>query len=212
MGRCGVIYSGNLEFATDDRMTFERKYREPINAHPTAKVMISTNQLPNFTDKSNGIWRRLLFVPFDKTIPVEEQNPELTNEMAQELPGIFNWAYEGLRKLMADCRFVEPKRCKIAINEYRRDTNPARVFLEENYVEGFEFDGIPCGEVYQSYTAWCVQNGYHPLNASNFGKEVKRTFNNIHKEHSRIGIGRIMTYVGLSLKEDSEAAMGFTKW
>jgi phage/plasmid-associated DNA primase len=58
------------------------------------------------------------------------------------------------------------------ISEYRRDTNPDGVFLEENYAEGFEFDGIPFGEVYQAYTAWCAQNGFH---ASNFGKEVKRS-------------------------------------
>jgi phage/plasmid-associated DNA primase len=36
-----------------------------------------------------------------------------------------------------------------------------------------ELMACPCGEMYQSYVAWCNQNGFHPLNASNFGKEVK---------------------------------------
>jgi len=140
-------------YTSGDRMSFEQKYREPISAHPTAKVMISTNQLPNFTDKSNGIWQRMLFVPFDKSIPAEEQNPEPVSELAKELPGILNWAYEGLLKLTEAGRFIEPAWCKEAIGEYRRDTNPARVFLEENYIEGFEFDSVPCGEMYQSYVA-----------------------------------------------------------
>jgi P4 family phage/plasmid primase-like protien len=195
-------------YTSGDRMTFERKFREPISAHPTAKVMISTNQLPNFTDKSNGIWRRMLFVPFDKTIPIDEQNPELANELAKELPGIFNWAYEGLQKLTEAGRFIEPARCKEAISEYRRDTNPARVFLEENYVEGFEFEGIPCGEMYQSYVAWCNQNGYHPLNASNSGKEVKRAFPNIVKRHTKRANKQYWIYPGLAVREGSEVYSG----
>ena len=195
-------------YTSGDRMTFERKFREPISAKPTAKVMISTNQLPNFTDKSNGIWRRMLFVPFDKCVPIDEQNPELVNELVNELPGIFNWAYDGLRKLAAEGRFIEPTRCKEAISEYRRDTNPAKVFLEENYIEGFEFDGTPCGEVYQSYVAWCGQNGYHPLNSSNFGKEVKRAFSGLDRAKKRMGRGLVWIYTGLAVREDSDVAVG----
>jgi P4 family phage/plasmid primase-like protien len=191
-------------YTSGDRMTFDRKYREPINAHPTAKIMISTNQLPNFADKNNGVWRRMLFVPFDKCIPADQQDPHLIDELSAELPGIFNWAYRGLLKLLADGQFIEPKRCKIAIADYRRDTNPARVFLEENYTEGFEFDGIPCGEVYQAYVAWRAQNGYRPLNASNFGKEVKREFKDIERKHVKYANRQSWIYSGLAIKEDSE--------
>ena len=195
-------------YTSGDRMTFERKYREPISAHPTAKIMISTNQLPNFADKSNGVWRRLLFVPFDRCIPADEQDPHLIDELSAELPGIFNWAYRGLLKLLADGQFIEPRRCKMALAEYRRDTNPARVFLEENYTEGFEFEGIPCGEVYHAYVAWCSQNGYRPLNANNFGKEVKRTFNSITRKQTRQYGRQAWVYEGLITKDGSEVATG----
>ncbi len=121
-------------YTSGDRMTFDRKFKEPISCCPTAKVMISTNQLPNFADKSNGIWRRMLSVFFGRNVPEEEQNPNLVNELAAELPGIFNWSLAGLRKLILDGRFIEPKKCKEMLAEYRRDTNPAKVFLEENYV------------------------------------------------------------------------------
>jgi P4 family phage/plasmid primase-like protien len=195
-------------YTSGDRMTFDRKYREPINAHPTAKIMISTNQLPNFADKNNGVWRRMLFVPFDKCIPADQQDPHLIDELSAELPGIFNWAYRCLLKLLADGQFIEPRRCKQALAEYRRDTNPARVFLEENYVGGFEFDGIPCGEVYQAYVAWCSQNGYRPLNANNFGKEVKRTFNSITRKQTRQYGRQAWVYEGLITKDGSEVATG----
>jgi phage/plasmid-associated DNA primase len=59
----------------------------------------------------------------------------------------------------------------------------------------------PCGEVYQAYTAWCAQNGYHPLNASNFGKEVKRAFPNVQRNNVRYGQKQVWVYCGLGLKE-----------
>lgn len=155
------------------------------------------------SDIDNQPWR-LLFVPFDKCIPTDEQNPHLIDELSAELPGIFNWVYRGLQKLIADGQFIEPQRCKMVLAEYRRDTNPARVFLEENYIEGFDFDGIPCGEVYQAYTAWCAQNGYHALNANNFGKEVKRVFKSVIRKHIKGAGKQCWIYSGLAVREDSE--------
>lgn len=42
-------------FASGDRMSFQHKFKEPVHATPTAKIMISTNLLPQFADKSMGL-------------------------------------------------------------------------------------------------------------------------------------------------------------
>jgi len=178
-------------FTSADAMTFQRKYKEPTHSKPTAKVMLSTNQLPNFADKSIGIWRRMLFVPFDITIEAERQNPRLVDELCCELPAIFNWAVEGLQKLKAAGRFIEPKSCIAATEQYRRDVNPARTFLLENFTTSLGFDSIVCKELYDSYVNWCFENGYRPMNASNLGKEVKRAFPNVEKTYSQNGGKRI---------------------
>jgi P4 family phage/plasmid primase-like protien len=193
-------------YMSGDRMTFERKYREPMHARPTAKVMISTNQLPQFTDKSRGIWRRMLFVPFGVTIAEDRQNPKLIDELSCELPGIFNWAYDGFRSLNDAGRFVMPRKCQDAIAQYRRDVNPARTFLQDNYVAALEYEGLPCKEVYESYVTWCHENGYRPMNSSNFGKEVKRAFGAVKKEYRRWGPRRTWLYTTIAVREGSEVA------
>ena len=66
-------------------MTFERKYKDAFSAKPTAKVMIATNELPCFTDRSQGVWRRLLLAPFNRSIPEYQQNKNLAEELKQEL-------------------------------------------------------------------------------------------------------------------------------
>jgi P4 family phage/plasmid primase-like protien len=191
-------------YTSGDRMTFERKYREPIHARPTAKVMISTNQLPQFIDKSQGIWRRMLFVPFERTIAEDQQNPDLIEQLSYELPGIFNWAYKGLQSLGQSGRFVKPAKCRAATAQYRRDVNPARSFLLDNYVAGLEYEGLPCKELYESYVTWCHENGHRQMNSSNFGKEVKRAFPGVRKDQRQCGRLRTCFYAGLAVIEGSQ--------
>lgn len=42
-------------YVAGDTMSFERKFREPLSAKPTAKIMISTNALPRFNDRTHAI-------------------------------------------------------------------------------------------------------------------------------------------------------------
>jgi putative DNA primase/helicase len=196
-------------YTSGDRMMFQRKYKDSVHEFPTAKIMISTNQLPQFTDKSSGIWRRLLYVPFEKTIAEHLQNPNLIEELSTELSGIFNWALEGLRSLTQAGRFTVPRKCKDAVDEYRRDVNPARAFLLDNYAAGFDYGGLPAQEVYNCYVNYCRDNGFRPMNSSNFGKEVKRTMPSVTKVRRRIGARQVQMYCGMAVKEESEVAHNY---
>jgi P4 family phage/plasmid primase-like protien len=193
-------------YTSGDRMTFQRKYKEPVHDFPTAKIMISTNQLPQFTDKSSGIWRRLLFVPFERSIAEHQQNPNLIEELSTELGGIFNWAFEGLKSLMQAGRFTMPKKCSMAIEQYRRDVNPARAFLLDNYAAGLDYGGLPAQEVYACYVRYCQDNGFRHMNSNNFGKEVKRTFPSVRRDRRRFNGRQTSIYSGMAVKEESEVA------
>ena len=145
-----------------------------------------------------------MFVPFEKNFPEQRQNPNLANELSKELPGIFNWAYDGMLRLQKAGRFFRPQKCITYVEEYRKDTNPARSFLLDNYSYGLEFDGLPCKEVYDYYVSWCHDNGYRPLNSANFSKEVKRTMPNVSIVKYRNNGKQQRKYQGLSIQEGSE--------
>jgi P4 family phage/plasmid primase-like protien len=196
-------------FTSGDRMTFQRKYKEQVNDFPTAKIMISTNQLPQFNDKSSGIWRRLLYVPFEKNITEHQQNPNLIDELSGELGGIFNWALDGLKSLTQAGQFITPKKCVKAIEQYRRDVNPARAFLLDNYASDCCYGGLPAQEVYVCYVRYCQSNGYRPMKNNNFGKEVKRTMPSVRKIRRRIVGRQVQMYSGMAVKEESEVAHNY---
>lgn len=190
-------------YTSGDAMSFQRKYLEAVEVIPSAKIMIATNQLPKFQDKSQGIWRRMLFVPFEKVYAEDEQNKNLADELAKGLPGVFNWALKGMELLKEENGFIIPVKCRNALEDYKRAVNPARVCLQDNYESDSEAEGLPCDEVYLSYVQWCKSNGCKPLNSSNFGKEVKRTLN-VDKVRGGSREHRVYIYSGLKLKIGAE--------
>jgi P4 family phage/plasmid primase-like protien len=190
-------------YTAGDSMSFQRKYLEAIEVIPTAKVMLATNQLPKFQDKTQGIWRRMLFVPFEKAYAEDEQNKNLADELARGLHGVFNWALKGMQLLQEEGGFINPVKCRNAIEDYKRNVNPARAFLQDNYEVDLEAEGLSCDVVYSNYTHWCQSNGCKPLNSSNFGKEVKRTLG-IEKFRGGSREHRVNIYSGLRTIMDVE--------
>ncbi len=191
-------------YTSGDAMTIDRKHRAPINVTPTAKIMIATNTLPHFMDKTYGLWRRTLLVPFEVTIPEEKRNTNLVDELTEELPGILNWAIEGKNMLVRSSKFSQPQRCVDALTQYRRDVSSARSFLEENYDYDSTLSGVPCAELYETYRKWCRTNGYQNVNAANFGKELKRVFPSVKKARPDISGRRRWYYAGLRVQPDAE--------
>ncbi|MCP4258679.1 MAG: hypothetical protein GY774_14440 [Planctomycetes bacterium] len=192
-------------YTAGDPMTFQRKYLDAIEVIPTAKVMIATNQLPKFQDKSQGIWRRMLFVPFEKVYAEDEQNKNLADELAKSLPGVFNWALNGMQLLQEEDGFISPVKCRNALEDYKRSCNPTRAFLQDNYESDSEALDLPCGDVYSVYVSWCNQNGCKPLNSANFGKEVKRTLD-VDKFRGGSKDDRVYMYSSMRVKNGAEIA------
>jgi len=184
-------------YIAGDAFTFERKYRDPVHAVPTAKIMVATNSLPRFADKSQGIWRRLLLVPFKHVVPPEDQIRDLAQTIIrEEIGGVFCWALEGLADLN-EHSFVIPAKNTEEVEEYRRDSDPARAFLLENFICSPNAGDTSCADVYQSYRQWCEDNGYKALGERTFGKQIKAIFPSVERRRSGPRGDRQYVYHGL---------------
>jgi phage/plasmid-associated DNA primase len=159
--------------------------------------MIATNSLPRFNDKTQGVWRRILFVPFDKTITEDMQVKNLAEILKEELPGILNWALDGLQSLNKAGRFTVPDSHAELIEQYRRDSDPARAFLLENYTTSPNGEGVGCNALYQEYAAYCVQNGCHAMSNRTFGQHVRRIFPDTDRARTGGRESREWIYSGL---------------
>lgn len=194
------------QYTGGTQVTFKRLYQQPYSAYPTAKIMIATNKLPRFVDTSNGIWRRMLLVPFDAVIPEDKQDRHLAEKIkATEMSGVLKWALEGLRSLEEMGGFIEPKACQQALAQYKREMNPLVVFLEENFEpSSCELDKVETKQLRTWYEQWCSDHGYKPKNDTNVGLQIKKLWPQIEKKQLRQGGDRSRYYVGMKLKNDSE--------
>jgi P4 family phage/plasmid primase-like protien len=199
-------------FTSGDIVNFDRKNIGSVEVKPTARLMLAFNNRPRLSDKSNGIWRRMLLVPWKLEIPEADRirgmdTDEFWNSSG-ELPGILNWAIEGLARLKAQGRFTEPKVSKDATQDYRSDSNPARAFLLEHCEakpDFFKHDpalGVTCKRLYFVYKKWCFSEGYQPLGERQFGKEVSRAILGIERRRIGTGSDRYYRYCGLNFSVD----------
>ncbi len=202
VGEIDRVSEGTLKaFTSGDALQFERKHRDPITARPTAKLVFASNNRPRFSDKSGGLWRRMILMPWRIVIPENERVrgmdlPQWWQDQG-ELPGVLLWAIAGLWQLEQQGGFTKSSVCEAALAEYRAESNPARMFLEER----FQFDPeswVVCEDAYRPYVEWVKTNGFLPLSASTFGHEVRRAFPKVERKQKMIDGERPAVYIGLA--------------
>lgn len=188
------------QFTAGDAYTFDRKGREPISAIPTARLMIACNAHPRFHDRTDGMRRREILMPFLVQIPQADRIIGMDKtewwEAAGELPGIFMWAVEGLARLRQRGTFTRSKVCDEAMDELRGELNPAKTFLQEHF-EADRAAAVPCQTAYAAYVHWSDQNGHRALSNAQFGKEVARVFPDAARCSSGGRISRQYVYQGI---------------
>ena len=206
---CGEIdksAEGDLKsFVSGDRMMFDRKGLPAVECAPTARLMIACNNHPRVSDRSQGVWRRMLLIPWlvqiDKEMRVRGMDKVEWWQDSGELPGILNWAIVGLSRLRSQRDFTESAVMQEAIQDYREEMNPAKVFLQE-HCEAHADTSIRSSVLYRFYRKWTEDNGYHPLSNRVFGREVKRAFPQCSRKQRNDGGSKIWVIHGMKFSQD----------
>ena len=154
---------------------------EPITIRPVAKVFWAMNDKPDIKDTSDGFWRRLRLIPFYRQFAEHEKDTALSDRLLGELPGILNWALEGLKRLRAKGRFTDAAAVREAVTEYRTEQNDVALWLNERTTYALPEARRPAGaqtkarEAFHDYLQWANQiNRKKTLTETGFGKELKK--------------------------------------
>jgi len=116
-------------------------------------------------------------------IPPDRQDNELARRIINnELPGIFNWALEGLLRLQSRGRFVEPAECRLIKEAHRVTCSPELEFFNEFVAEGAAGDFVPISEIYLAYRTVAQSNGNSPMAMRKFVETLKRRYPNCREE------------------------------
>ncbi|KRK36329.1 DNA primase family protein [Levilactobacillus parabrevis] len=141
-----------------DPVQVNPKNRDMFSLVLRTKFIFSTNNLPTTTDTSEGFVRRLNILPFSVHIPKDKVNPNLPGELGQELPGILNWAIEGLKRLRSNgYHFTESEEMRNAKNRYVLNNQPVRRFVKECFTSR-NGSKIAFSDLRNLYGTWLQDN------------------------------------------------------
>ena len=172
----------------EDYITAERKNKDPFSFRPYARLLFSCNEIPrNYGDRSDGFYRRLIIIRFDKSVPEKKRDPNLREKLAVERDGIFMWALEGLKRLIdSKYQFGETDKTRFELQRYKVESNSALMFLEECCQIK---DGEECirEQLFERYREYCFKNGLKPLSQANFNREVESSDSRISRARDRVG-------------------------
>ncbi|MDM0457662.1 phage/plasmid primase, P4 family [Clostridium perfringens] len=182
----------------EDYLMAEKKNKNPFKFKPFARLVFSCNELPrNYVDRTEGFYRRLIIVPFNRQIEKSKIDKALKYKFQREKEGIFNWALEGLKRLYENnFEFSENELTDGVKKEYKRENNNVISFVEECC----ELDGLfSCSriEIYEAYKEFCGEAGLKALSQIKFNKELEGNFN-ITRSRS----GKLRLWNGVRIKLD----------
>lgn len=170
-----------------DTMAARFHYQEFFEFKPKFKLFIAGNHKPIVQGRDNGIWRRLRLIPFDVTIPKKKQDKRLLKRLMAELPGILNWAIAGAIKWQKS-GLDEPSIVTQAVDQYRQEMDLIGQWIGDECTlkETAEWQATPA---YLNYKHWAELNGYRPMAAGTFGREIASRFTKVKRKDANYYIG-----------------------
>lgn len=149
-------------------------YGKPFHLTQYARLVFNCNELPRGNEFTDAYFRRFLIVPFDVTIPPEEQIKDLHSRIIEnELAGVFNWVLRGLARLLKQNGFTECIAARRAVEDYRLQSDSLRQFLNDERYKSDVNVKTKIVDLYIEYKCYCQENGFYHLTKPNFIKRLK---------------------------------------
>ena len=154
---------------------------------PKFKLWWGFNHPPAISDMTNSIWRRIKIIPFTEILPESEWDKKLSLKIiANELPGVLNWAIEGLKEYNK-IGLQQPEVITAATKNYKNDQDVLRDFFVSTYLEtDSESDEVKASDLYAAYKMWWLNiESSKPMSSTKFGRLIRDR--GIHKVEKNTG-------------------------
>jgi P4 family phage/plasmid primase-like protien len=190
-------------------ITARRLYENGVSFKNTAKFIFACNEIPSTNDATDGLFRRLMIVPFNQKFRPGDgtHDAHIMEKMRPELPGIFNRVLKAYKDLKKVGQFTEGSQSKSELNQYREQVDRVGSWIRDNLkIEAM----IPKGEnpgahaevdlVYERYVSECRGSEERPTTRYYFTRHLKRLIPQFQDRYDRIRKGSRRPYVLLGVR------------
>jgi P4 family phage/plasmid primase-like protien len=191
-------------FTGGDTILVDRKYKNPVSCKMTAKIVVATNSFPRVKDISDALWDRFIVVPMNRRLEEHEIDRSLLDSekpswpLRKELPGIFNWAIEGLKRLRNQGHFTVSQKFVQAKAEARRENCSVSQFVEERCVAN-SLASVTIKDFMYEYQCFCDSHNLQARPAPEVGKILRKLIPGATKRRLGCRSERQMHYEGVKM-------------
>lgn len=157
-GNTETITERLLSIIGEDTIQVDRKMQKPWQGTIPARIMLLSNEFPNWSDSSGVLPTRFIVARTVKSY-LGKEDPTLLGRLSEELPGILNWALDGLDRLIANRRFTTNDATPEVVGAQRDRSSPQKGFLEEMCVIG-EDKWVSKDRLREMWRFWNSQRGH----------------------------------------------------
>ena len=156
----GVAVERLKSIAAGDPVTINRKFvKQDLDVPLAAKIVLTANVHPKLLDESGALAAREVLVMFERSF-ADRKDVGLTDKLLTELPGIANWAIEGLHRLrIQQGQFTIGARGAKALEDLKAEQSTALRFANSCCdITGDKADVLPLNLAYRAYTDWALHD------------------------------------------------------
>lgn len=187
-----------------ERISARALRENPVQFVPTAKLFFASNKPYTYKNPDLALYRRMVFIPFEYSIPPEEQDKELSMKLEQERDIVFSLAARTLKKFVeSGYDFRMSEKAKAYLESRIAALHSVDGFLDDRTVVD-EAGSVSAAVLYEVYKMWCAENALDPVEKSEFKESVLGYDPNI--DYKKVGprSKRAWGFKGLRLKTAEE--------
>ena len=165
-----------------------------FNFRPSATYVFPMNDIPRFGDSSEGIMRRLAFIPFRRRFAPGEDgyDPDIARKLAQS-DVLARGAMLGLKalpELIKRGRFNHVPDMAEELEELKRANDNVEAWLYGEGIDLIDIDKVPTANVHERFVDYCHKHDMKPCEQGDFTKQIKKS------DYFEVPIGSKLISVG----------------
>jgi putative DNA primase/helicase len=189
-----------LRASGGDLIDVNRKYLGTWNGILSTRILMFSNELIRLQDDSGALPSR--FITWRMTQSFwDRADPDLTDKLLAERPGILNLCLEALDRLRARNEFILPGSGAEMSEALEFLASDLALFVTDCCVVGPEHE-VLCSEAYLKWREWCAEKGVrYGWGENNFSEKLRAQVPTIRGSRPRKdNPGRNTTLIGLGLR------------
>ena len=184
-----------------DRLKARRMREDPWQFEPSHTLLMVTNHRPRVDGQDEGMWRRLLLVPFPVRVPQRQRDRQLREKLLREIDVVLTWMVMGFTDWQRR-GLAAPDAINVATAEYRGESDLVSRFLNSECLIG-PTAKVGSSDLLAAFERWCDKEGAVPTGSKTFSQAVAARLGHSTDRSSHGNVWR-----GIGLLERNETGDG----